>query len=79
MKFTRVAIFLTAVYLTGCANSMEHAFYNGIQNQNEYFKTHDERAMNPSPSYNNYRKERESLTKKVPADENKQTTTINDK
>ena len=79
MKLTRVAILLTVVSLTGCANSMEHAFYNGIQNRNEGFKTHDERAMNPAPSYNNYRKERESLTKKVPADENKQTTTINDK
>ena len=79
MKLTRTTSLLTVVFLTGCAGSMEHAFYNGIQNRNEGHKTPDERAMNPVPSYHIYKKEREGLNKKIPADENKQTPTISDK
>ncbi len=79
MKLSRTTLLLNAALLTGCASSMEHAFYNGIQNRSEGYKTPDERAMNPVPSYHIYKKEREGLNKNVPSEENKQTPTINDK
>lgn len=52
---------LAAILLAGCSGTIDRAFYEGIKSQNEGYKTPDERAMNPGPSYDTYSKERESL------------------
>lgn len=47
--------------LSGCSNNAQRALYEGIQTQNEINKSPAERALKPTPSYETYRKERESL------------------
>lgn len=64
MKWLSTAGLLTAILLTGCSSNVDRAFYEGFKSQNEGYKTPDERAMNPTPSYDAYNKERESLNQK---------------
>jgi len=49
--------------MAGCSSNVNRAFYEGIKNQNEAYKTPNERAMNPAPSYDSYIKEQEELKK----------------
>ena len=53
--------FLMLVLLAGCSSNAKRAFYDGIKNQNEAYKTPAERALNPSPSYDAYSKEKAKL------------------
>ncbi|MGV8933266.1 MAG: hypothetical protein ACOH1I_01490 [Gallionellaceae bacterium] len=54
-------IFLMLVLMAGCSSNTKRAFYEGIKNQNEAYKTPAERAMNPSPSFDTYTKEKGKL------------------
>jgi hypothetical protein len=69
MKWLSTAGLLTAILLAGCSSNMDRAFYEGFKSQNEGYKTPNERAMNPAPSYDTYSKERESLKQKTPSAE----------
>jgi hypothetical protein len=46
--------------LAGCADPYR-AMYEGIMNRNEAKRTPNERALKPTPSYDEYKKERERL------------------
>lgn len=54
-------LFLATLLLAGCSSNANRALYEGIKTQNEVNKTPAERAMNPTPSYDAYRKEKENL------------------
>ena len=58
------------VLISGCAGDLEHRVYDNIKNRDDRFKSPTERAMSPTPSYEAYRKERESLKKNPTKDEN---------
>lgn len=51
----------TLILVAGCSSNVNRAFYEGIKNQNEAYKTPNERAMNPTPSFDTYSKESEKL------------------
>jgi hypothetical protein len=54
-------LFLHATFcLSACANDPYQGLYEGIKSQNESKKTPQERQMNPAPSYDAYKKEREN-------------------
>lgn len=59
-KFASPLLFALLVF-SGCSNNAQRALYEGIKTQNEINKTPAERAITPTPSYETYRKERESL------------------
>ncbi len=61
MKYSYSLIFLTLILMAGCSSNANRAFYDGIKNQNEAYKTPAERALNPSPSYDAYSKEKGKL------------------
>ncbi len=69
MKWLSTAGIFMAILVSGCSSNMDRAFYEGIKSQNEGYKTPNERAMNPTPSYDTYSKERESLKQKDPSAE----------
>ena len=53
--------FLAVLLLAGCSSNANRVLYEGIKTQNEVNKTPSERVMSPTPGYDAYRKERESL------------------
>ena len=53
-------IFLAVIFLTACSNDPYQGLYEGIKNHNESKKTPQEQEMNPAPSYNTYKKERDA-------------------
>lgn len=53
----RAMLWMT-VLLAGCANPYQN-LYEGISQQQEMQRTPAERAANPAPSYDRYRKDRE--------------------
>jgi hypothetical protein len=57
MRTLGIAIFF-ALTLPACSDPY-HNLYEGIKSQNEARRTPQERAMNPAPSYDTYKKERE--------------------
>jgi len=70
MKWSIYAILLTGTLLAGCSNNVNRAFYEGFKSQNDGYKTPNERVTSPpSPSYDTYTKERESLKQDDPATE----------
>lgn len=69
MKWMNTAGIFTVILLAGCSSNMDRAFYEGFKSQNEAYKTPDERAMNPSPSYDAYNKERDKLKQTDPSSE----------
>lgn len=69
MQWILTAGFFTAILLAGCSGNMDRALYEGIKSQNEGYKTPNERVMNPVPSYDSYKKEREILKQKEPSAE----------
>jgi len=50
---------LAALLLSACADPT-HNLYEGIKASNDAKRTPQERAMDPAPSYDAYKKERES-------------------
>jgi len=61
MKWSFFTIMLTAMLVAGCSSNMDRGLYEGIKSQNEGYKTPNERAMNPAPSYDTYKKDKENL------------------
>lgn len=64
-----ISLLLAFTLSAGCSGKMNRAFYEGIKTQNEAKKTPAEHAMAPTPSFDNYRKERESLKRNESASE----------
>jgi hypothetical protein len=60
MRKLYLLILLSCGSLSACGNDPYQGYYEGIKNQNELKKTPQERAMNPSPSYDTYKKERDT-------------------
>ena len=62
---TVIRLFLLAFMLglAGCSDASYHRLYEGIRMRNDGFKSPEERAMNPTPSYSSYKKERDELEK----------------
>ncbi|HLP96960.1 MAG TPA: hypothetical protein VK149_00805 [Sideroxyarcus sp.] len=52
------AAIMAALALTACADA-DRNLYEGIKASNEAKRTPNERAMNPAPGYDEYKKERE--------------------
>jgi len=66
----QLGIILTILALAGCGNDPFRSFYEGIKNRNESFKKPEERAASPhTPSYDEYKKERDRLLKQNDTDE----------
>jgi formaldehyde-activating enzyme involved in methanogenesis len=61
MRLSTGLTLLMFLLLAGCSSNAKRAFYEGIKNQNEAYKTPAERAMNSSPSYDEYSKEKQKL------------------
>jgi hypothetical protein len=53
-------ILLSSICFSGCASDPYQGVYEGIKNQNDSKKSPQEREMNPTPSYDAYKKERDS-------------------
>ncbi len=61
------AIALLAVCsLSACSSDPYQGLYEGIKAQNEAKRTPQERAMNPAPSYDEYKKARTQDTPAAP-------------
>ena len=58
MRKLFVLISISSFCLCACSNDPYQGVYEGIKNQNESKKTPQEREMNPTPSYDAYKKER---------------------
>jgi hypothetical protein len=69
MKLSATTILLSGLLLAGCSDNVNRAFYEGFKSQSEGYKTPNERAMTPTPSYGTYQKEKESLKQNDPAAE----------
>jgi len=60
MSTTKLLVgFLLFSGLSACTSYQ--AIYEGIKNNNDAQRTPNERATNPSPSYDQYKKERQDL------------------
>jgi hypothetical protein len=57
MRYLPAALAILA--LTACADP-ERNLYDGIKSNSEANRSPNERAMNPAPSYDEYKKERET-------------------
>ena len=55
-------VFLAALILTACADPARN-LYDGIKANNDAKRSPSERAMTPTPSYDEYKKEREAKPK----------------
>jgi hypothetical protein len=51
-------ILLTALWLAACSDPYRN-LYDGIQTNNDAKRSPNERAISPTPSYDEYKKERE--------------------
>ncbi len=51
-------VLLSSFCLGACSNDPYQGVYEGIKNQNESKKTPQEKELNPTPSYDAYKKER---------------------
>jgi hypothetical protein len=58
MKY--LLILLTALLLAACADPYRN-LYDGIQTNNDAKRSPQERAISPTPSYDEYQKEREGM------------------
>ncbi len=58
----RILFLLTALLLVACSDPPRN-LYDGIKNNNDAKRSPNERAMTPTPSYDEYKKEREGKTK----------------
>lgn len=54
-------VLLTALLLAACADPYRN-LYDGIQNNNDVKRSPNERAISPTPGYDEYKKEREDKT-----------------
>ena len=72
MKLLTQAILLSGLLLLGCSSNVNRALYESIKNQNEVGKTPAERAISPTPSYDAYKKERETLKQNDPVQDKKE-------
>ena len=59
----RLLVLLASLALAGCADPARNLF-DGIKSQNEAKRSPGERAMTPAPSYDEYKKERETPSDK---------------
>ncbi len=57
---------LLAATLSACSSDPYQGLYEGIKAQNEAKRTPQERAMNPAPSYDEYKKARTPDTPPTP-------------
>ncbi len=57
MKY--LPVFLIVLLLSGCGDDPYRSFYDGIKNRNDATKTPTERARSPTPSYDEFKKERD--------------------
>ena len=61
MKKMLVAVpFLACLAMAGCDDPARN-LYEGIRNNNEAHRTPEQREMQPAPSYDEYKKERDRL------------------
>lgn len=71
---------LTSTLFTGCHSNVNKVLYDTIQlydttqNRNEHLKTPHERALTPTPSYDAYKKERETLKQNDPVQDKNEST-----
>ncbi len=54
-----ILIFATALSLAACGSDPFRDIYEGIKSRNDAQRTPTERAVSPTPTYDEYRKERE--------------------
>lgn len=54
---------LAVLALSACSSDPYRNLYDGIQTNNDAKRTPSERAMTPTPSYDEYKKEREGAPK----------------
>ncbi len=55
----RFLFLLAVLLLPACTSDLYQSVYEGIKGNNDAKRTPSERAMNPAPSYDEYKKERE--------------------
>ena len=60
MSKIQAVILLAGICLASCAKDPYQGLYEGIKNQNDLKKTPQERELNPTPSYDAFKKERDS-------------------
>jgi len=60
MKKTSLLILFAGISLSACASDPYQAIYDGIKSQNDSNKTPQERELTPTPSYDAYKKERDT-------------------
>jgi len=58
MKYLFVS--MTVLMLSACGADPARNLYEGIKSSNDAKRTPNERAMTPAPSYDEYKKERET-------------------
>lgn len=66
MTKTLSVLCLLAATLSACSSDPYQGVYEGIKAQNEAKRTPQERAMNPAPSYDEYKKARTQDTPATP-------------
>lgn len=66
MKPLSVLCLLATAALSACSSDPYQGLYEGIKAQNEAKRTPQERAMNPAPSYDEYKKARSQDTPTTP-------------
>ena len=54
-----ISFLFIALLLTACGEDPYRNLYNGINSNNAAKKTPNERAVSPTPGYDEYKKERE--------------------
>lgn len=59
----RLLLLLAVLGLTACSDPSRN-LYEGIKSSNDAKRTPEERAMTPAPSYDEYKKERETPPEK---------------
>jgi hypothetical protein len=60
----RILFLLIVLFLTACGEDPYRNLYEGIKSNNDAKRTPTERANQPAPSYDSYKKERDSASEK---------------
>lgn len=59
MKIKNSIAILMVITLAGCGNDPYRGMYDAVKSRNESTRTPTERSVTPTPSYDQYKKERE--------------------